>query len=276
MTAALLLLTIAIADLAMLVWLTVRTRIVAIGVAIVAIVGWPAVLIAVFAMPWALAIGFAVVGVLWALALASSWAPRLVIPVGLLLAAKLATLLLVPSFASLADPSWVTEWQARGAIVAPAALVMAVAVGAFLAHSANLVVRATLTLARRAEASEGRTASVEPPVVTGPWVVAGRWSWARVHVVPPEPAAPRVVSTMRGGRWIGPLERWAIVALGLTGAIGIIAAIMAGKGIVRFPEINADRGIGSKAEEFLVGSLLSWSLAGCGIALIVGAATFAA
>ncbi|MBV0895033.1 hypothetical protein [Microbacterium sp. NC79] len=274
MIAALLLLTIAIADLTMLVWQSARTRPLAVGVMVVALVGWPIVLIAGFSAPWWVALTFVVVAALWALALASRWAARLVIPVGLLLAAALAALLLVPTLATLVQPSWADAWAATGAVISPTVATMAVAVAVFLAHSANVIVRATLTLARRADTHTAER-STEPEVSAGSWIVAGKWRWARVQVMPPEPAAPRVISTMRGGRWIGPLERWAIVALGLAGALGIIAAIMAGKGIVRFPEINADRGIGSKAEEFLVGSLLSWSLAGCGIALIVGAATVA-
>ncbi len=275
MTAALLLLTIAIADLTMLVWLSARQRPIAIVTAVAALAGWPIVLIAVFSAPWWVALGLIVVAALWALTLASRWSSRLVVPIGLLLAAKLAALLLVPSLATLVQPSWADAWEATGAVVSPTVATMAVAVAAFLAHSANVVVRATLTLARRAD-THAPMPPTEIPAPVGSWIIAGRWRWARVQVVPPEPAAPRVISTMRGGRWIGPLERWAIVALGLAGAVGIIAALMAGKGIVRFPEINADRGIGSKAEEFLVGSLLSWSLAGCGIALIIGAATVVA
>lgn len=274
MTAALLLLTIAIADLAMLVWLSARTRALAVTVAVAAVVAWPVVLIAGFSSPWWVALGFMIAAALWALVLASRWSARLVIPVGLLLAAKLAALLLVPSLASLVQPAWGEAWAASGAVVSPATATMGLAVAAFLAHSANVVVRATLTLARRLDVHPALPAGPDASSVAGSWIIAGRWRWARVQVVPPEPIAPRVVSAMRGGRWIGPLERWAIVALGLSGALGIIAAIMAGKGIVRFPEINADRGVGSKAEEFLVGSLLSWSLAGCGIALIMGA-TFA-
>ncbi len=271
MTAALLLLTIAIADLIMLVWLSVERRAWGIEAAIIVLIGWPLVLIGCFSTPWWLALGVVAAAALWALAMSSRWAPRLVIPLGLLLAAKLCVLLMVPYFATLVHPAWVDAWVRAGAVVPPAAAVMSVAVAVFLAHTANVVVRATLTLARRSDAPLGTPGVVREPASPASWVIAARW--ARIQVIPPAPAAPHVISTMRGGRWIGPLERWAIVALGLTGAVGIIAALMAGKGIVRFPEINADRGIGSKAEEFLVGSLLSWSLAGCGVALIVGAAS---
>ena len=73
-------------------------------------------------------------------------------------------------------------------------------------------------------------------------------------------------SRLKGGRVIGPLERIFITVLTVVGAYHIVAALMAAKGIVRFPEISAeakrDDATGTKAEEFLVGSLASWGLAG--------------
>ena len=44
----------------------------------------------------------------------------------------------------------------------------------------------------------------------------------------------------------------------------VIAAVIAAKGVVRFPEIAGDKGEGSKAEEFLVGTLTSCALAAAG------------
>ncbi|MFD6813499.1 hypothetical protein [Enteractinococcus coprophilus] len=80
-------------------------------------------------------------------------------------------------------------------------------------------------------------------------------------------------SRLKGGRVIGPLERIFIMVLAVVGAYHVVAALMAAKGIVRFPEISADAKrddpvqAGTKAEEFLVGSLASWGLAG-GAALL--------
>ena len=76
-----------------------------------------------------------------------------------------------------------------------------------------------------------------------------------------ETGAEDPASGLRGGRWIGPVERLLMAGLGLAGAYPVVAALMAAKGIVRFPEISADAGRGSRAEEFLVGSLTSWGLA---------------
>lgn len=75
-------------------------------------------------------------------------------------------------------------------------------------------------------------------------------------------------SRLKGGRVIGPLERIFIMVLTVVGAYHVVAALMAAKGIVRFPEISAEARredtatAGTKAEEFLVGSLASWGLAG--------------
>lgn len=75
---------------------------------------------------------------------------------------------------------------------------------------------------------------------------------------------------LRGGRFIGPLERWLILLLTVTAQPTLIAALVAAKGIGRFPELSADRARGAKAEEFLVGSLVSWGCAGLsGVLLVV-------
>lgn len=64
--------------------------------------------------------------------------------------------------------------------------------------------------------------------------------------------------TLKGGRLIGPLERVLLFVLTLAGAYTLIAAVLAAKGIVRFPEISRDGDGGSRAEYFLIGSLVSW------------------
>ena len=68
------------------------------------------------------------------------------------------------------------------------------------------------------------------------------------------------VTALRGGRWIGPLERLLIIVLAGAGAEVAIAAVVAAKGVIRFPEISQDS-TGEKAEEFLIGSVSSWILA---------------
>lgn len=78
-------------------------------------------------------------------------------------------------------------------------------------------------------------------------------------------------ASMRGGRWIGPLERILILLLASIEAPAAVAAIVAAKGVIRFPEISQDvkeDDGGQKAEEFLIGSFASWILAVLGAVAI--------
>ncbi|MGP3535173.1 hypothetical protein ACTU3I_10310 [Microbacterium sp. RD1] len=83
-----------------------------------------------------------------------------------------------------------------------------------------------------------------------------------------EMALPPAESGLKGGRLIGPLERVLVFALTLAGAYTLLAAVLAAKGIVRFPEISRDGESGDRAEYFLVGSLVSW-VAALGAAFLV-------
>jgi hypothetical protein len=89
----------------------------------------------------------------------------------------------------------------------------------------------------------------------------------------PDAAASLPVRTaFAGGRLIGPLERVLVLALTLVGGYGLLAAMLAAKGIVRFPEISKDGETGARAEYFLVGSLVSWVTALGGALLVWWAA----
>jgi hypothetical protein len=66
--------------------------------------------------------------------------------------------------------------------------------------------------------------------------------------------------SLKGGRVLGPIERVFILATALSGELTALAAIVAAKGIVRFPELQKDEE-GNKAEYVLVGSFVSWALA---------------
>lgn len=81
-------------------------------------------------------------------------------------------------------------------------------------------------------------------------------------------ATPGSRGSFAGGRLIGPLERVSIFLLTLAGAYSLIAAMLAAKGIVRFPEISKDGETGARAEYFLVGSLVSWVTALAGAFLV--------
>jgi hypothetical protein len=66
---------------------------------------------------------------------------------------------------------------------------------------------------------------------------------------------------LRGGRVLGPLERWFVFACAVSGNLAAIAVVVAAKGILRFPEISRDQPDGLRAEYVLVGSFVSWGLA---------------
>lgn len=147
---------------------------------------------------------------------------------------------------------------------------VALAIGGvlFLLESANVVVRLALrgtgSLVASPESGPARTpsggvsgADATDAAAATTQALAPRRRWGRRGrpVPPPEPH-----SSLKGGRIIGPLERLFLLTLALTGQFTAIAAVIAAKGIIRFPEISKDESGGSKAEYFLVGSFASWTL----------------
>jgi hypothetical protein len=129
----------------------------------------------------------------------------------------------------------------------------ALAVGGvlFLFETANVIVRAAL----HATGSDAADTTRETPVAV-PAPHRERW-WRRDRLPAPQVAE---LAPLKGGRFIGPLERVFLLTLALSGQFTAIAAVVAAKGIIRFPEISKDDAGGSKAEYFLVGSFASWGL----------------
>lgn len=85
----------------------------------------------------------------------------------------------------------------------------------------------------------------------------------------PDADAPGVrsaASTLRGGRWIGMLERLAVYAAILAGFGEGIAVVLAIKGLARYPELRATTS--GTAERFIIGTLASvlFASAGAGLA----------
>ncbi|UJP10673.1 hypothetical protein L2X99_03115 [Microbacterium sp. KUDC0406] len=119
--------------------------------------------------------------------------------------------------------------------ISPDLAVLALGIVVFLLESGNVVVRAAL---------------------------AGEHTW--------KPTAEE--GGFKGGRLIGPLERMLAFLLMLVPAYSLLAALLAAKGIVRFPEISKDGETGARAEYFLVGSLVSWAMALGGALLVWWAA----
>lgn len=85
-------------------------------------------------------------------------------------------------------------------------------------------------------------------------------------------APPQPADRLKGGRLLGPMERLVILGLGLAGEFGAAGLVIAAKGLLRFPELQAagragptygggPAGIDDVTEYFLVGSFVSWLIA---------------
>jgi hypothetical protein len=74
------------------------------------------------------------------------------------------------------------------------------------------------------------------------------------------PEGPRAKAVLRGGTWIGILERLAVTGCVLLGDPEGIAAVIAVKGLGRYPELRENPGA---SERFVIGTLASlvWSAA---------------
>jgi hypothetical protein len=125
------------------------------------------------------------------------------------------------------------------------AFATAIAAFLFLLNSANFVVRTVIDLTGVEVADDDPDATPQPTNT---------------------PVAKRKVA-LKGGRFLGPIERILILALGLAGQFGAIAAVVGAKSIIRYPEISKSNDGGKTAEYFLIGSGLSWGLALLALAL---------
>lgn len=93
-------------------------------------------------------------------------------------------------------------------------------------------------------------------------VLVGRW--VTVLVLRRVESAPPGNGVLRGGAWIGMLERAAITGAVLTGFPEGVAVVLAIKGLGRYPELresHPDRR-SPAAERFIIGTLTSYTWAG--------------
>lgn len=101
----------------------------------------------------------------------------------------------------------------------------------------------------RVEGEAGALEDQDPPGGTGAADATG----SRAPMMRPE-------EVLRGGTWIGILERLAITGAILAGYPAAIAVVIAVKGLGRFPELNTATGV---SERFIIGTLASglWAAA---------------
>lgn len=172
-----------------------------------------------------------------------------------LLAVAVAVLLL---WAPAADASgFVVDWHrdagpAFVGAVPLAALVAGIGSALFLVDSANVVVAQALPPGLSPDARLGAVAA-EP-------TRRKRFDRRRTTRAPGADTDTDGTVTLKGGRMIGPIERLLLAGFSLAGAFPVVAALIAAKGIVRFPEIRRET-TGYQAEYFLIGSLVSWAMA---------------
>lgn len=88
----------------------------------------------------------------------------------------------------------------------------------------------------------------------------------------PREGVPQPAERLRGGRVLGPMERLIILGLGLAGEVTAASLVIAAKGLIRWPELHqsaselegvdpATVGVDQVTEYFLVGSMVSWLVA---------------
>ncbi|MCW2700243.1 MAG: conserved rane protein of unknown function, partial [Blastococcus sp.] len=81
------------------------------------------------------------------------------------------------------------------------------------------------------------------------------------------PGGPQDADILRGGAWIGVLERAAVAAALLAGSAEGLVVVLAVKGLGRYAELRAP----AAAERFIVGTLASalWAAACVGVAVLL-------
>ncbi len=108
-------------------------------------------------------------------------------------------------------------------------------------------------------------------VVAAPETVAADGSRPSPLAVSDGPEGEGAQAVLRGGTWVGILERLAVTGCLLVGESGGIAVVVAVKGLGRYPELRENPGA---SERFVIGTLASlvWSaLVGFGAVALITA-----
>ncbi len=144
----------------------------------------------------------------------------------------------------------------------------------FNVATANIIVRLVLLT----------IGALRPSDVTNANAAAAAAASRTGRAAPPTNRQP--ADRLKGGRLLGPMERLLILGLGVAGEFGAAGLVIAAKGLLRFPEIQAaarsangdpasasyqggPAGIDDVTEYFLVGSFVSWLIALGSLALTV-------
>ena len=151
----------------------------------------------------------------------------------------------------------------------PGRVLLLVSLAVFNVATANIIVRLVLLA----------IGALRPSDVTNANAAAAAAASLTGHAAPPTSGQP--ADRLKGGRLLGPMERLVILGLGLAGEFGAAGLVIAAKGLLRFPEIQAaarsssgnagdpnsasyqggPAGIDDVTEYVLVGSFVSWLIA---------------
>ena len=143
----------------------------------------------------------------------------------------------------------------------------------FNVATANIIVRLVLLAIGALRPSDVTNANVAAAALAA---AAAATAVPAGGAPPPPPGQP--ADRLKGGRLLGPMERLVILGLGIVGQFGAAGLVIAAKGLLRFPEIQAaartasgdpasaayaggPAGIDDVTEYFLVGSFVSWLIA---------------
>jgi hypothetical protein len=158
----------------------------------------------------------------------------------------------------------VIGWSAHGRAVGPPLSALALGAAAVLAAVAD-------------ELSSGRWATTVLVVLAGLLaVVGGGPVTTRIFAVVDRADHSRHTldaagQVLRGGAWIGALERLAVFAGLAAGFPEGVAVVLALKGVGRFPDLRSDSSGGAATERFIIGTFASilWAAACSGMVALV-------
>ena len=155
-------------------------------------------------------------------------------------------------------------WSGHGRAVGPPLSAAALAVAAVVAAvapdlgSGRWAMTVLVTLAGLLAVAGGG------PLTTRIFAVVDRADQGR-------PSLDAAGQVLRGGAWIGALERLAVFAGLAAGFPEGVAVVLALKGVGRFPDLRADGTGGAATERFIIGTFASvlWAAACAGLVALV-------
>jgi hypothetical protein len=160
-------------------------------------------------------------------------------------------------------------WSPYGRTVWPPVSIAALAAAAVLAAVADQLSAGRVEVTVLVALAGSLAVLGGGPVTTRIFAVVDR---AEQHGPPTQQTLDQAGEVLRGGAWIGALERLAVFAGLAAGFPEGVAVVLALKGVGRFPDLRGDaRGTGAATERFIIGTFSSvlWAAACAGMLALV-------